>query len=71
MTELKCKKEYAISLIKLFNYVTLLDNMLKKYMENSISISYSKIANLYTKINNLILHITKLKDLIIVKEIVL
>ena len=71
MTELKYKKEYAISLIKLFNYVTLLDSMLKIYMESSIRISYSKIAKLYTKINNLILHITKLKDLIIAKEILL
>lgn len=69
MTELKCKKEYAISLLKLFNYVNLLDNMLKQYMDNSISISYAQITKLYTKINNLILHITNLKNTIIIKEI--
>lgn len=70
MSELKLKKEYINTQIKMFNNISLLDDLLTKHIEDSTSVSYKKILNLSRQINKLLLYSTRLKNDIICLSLV-
>ncbi len=70
MDELKSKKEYAYVQIKLYNHINALDDLLKKYINNSNSVSYKQISNLNKTISKLLVHSEKLKQNLIYFELV-
>lgn len=64
----KLKKDYANLQIKLYGYVSLLEDMLTQYLTNPNSISYKKISNLSNIINNILVHNYNLQNKIIYSE---
>ena len=70
MDQLKSKKEYAYVHIKLYNHINALDDLLKKYINNSNSVSYKQISNLNKTISKLLVHSEKLKQNLIYFELV-
>lgn len=64
----KLKKDYAVLQMKLFDYVSLLEDMLSKYLTSPQSISYKKITRLNRMINNILLHNHHLQNKIIYGE---
>ena len=66
----KLKKDYANLQVKLFDYVSLLEDMLTQYLTNPLSISYKKICRLHKYINAILVHNQLIQNKIIYSECV-
>lgn len=66
----KLKRNYSNLQMKLFNYVTLLDDMLTQYLTNPTSISYKKISKLNKIISAILVHNYDLQNKIIYSELI-
>lgn len=70
MDHKKLKKDYANLQLKLFDYVSLLEDMLTKYLTNPHSISYRKICRLNKSINAILIHNQFIQNKIIYSQCV-
>ena len=66
----KLKEDYANLQLKLFDYVSLLEDMLTQYLTNPHSISYRKICRLNKYINSILVHNQFIQNKIIYSECV-
>ena len=70
MDHKKLKEDYANLQLKLFDYISLLEDMLTKYLTNPNSISYRKICRLHKNINAILIHNHLIQNKIIYNQCV-